>query len=129
MDYTILIVDDSELQRVITEMVIKKSRSAVRIVSFPSATDALDHLRTLENHNSKFPDVIFLDIHMPIMDGFDFLDKYLEFSDDIRSQCKIVMLSATDSDADHDRIQGYPVVYKFINKPMTNKALNDLAFL
>lgn len=129
MYQTVMIIDDSELQRYITETIVKRRLPADQVVCFSSPINALDHLQSLKNHNNTFPHVIFLDIHMPQMDGFGFLDKYLEFAEDIREHCKVVMLSSTDADRDHARMKEYPIIYKFISKPMSHKSFNDITAL
>ena len=79
MYHAVMIIDDCELQRYINETMVKRSLSAEQVMSFNSPKAALIHLRSLAIYSDVFPDVIFLDIHMPEMDGFDFLDRFLEF--------------------------------------------------
>ena len=121
-----MIIDDSELHLFHTKSMIKKSHLAGQVETFNSPVTALEQLHSIENHHDKFPNVIFLDIHMPLMNGFDFLDEYLEFSDSTREHCEIVMVSSTDSGEDFERASSYPFIHKFISKPLTPEKLNNI---
>lgn len=123
---TVMIIDDSSMERFLTEVRMKNCRFAEHIMSFNSGIEALRHLVSLESSGLKFPDIIFLDIHMPLMNGFEFLDKFLEFSDEIKEQCKIVLFSSTDASEDHARMKTYPIIRKFLSKPLSNDMLNEL---
>jgi len=129
MPHDVMIIDDSDLQRYLTETIVKRNLPVEQIVSFNSPIGALAYLHSIENYSDTFPKVIFLDIHMPLMNGFGFLDKYLEFPEKVREDCKIVMLSSTDSDEDHARMNDYPIIYKFISKPMSDEMTNDICAL
>jgi two-component SAPR family response regulator len=128
MHNVVMVIDDSRLELVLAENKIKKSRFAKEVITFNSPIDALEHLNKLAYDPDKLPNVIFLDIYMPLMNGFDFLDKFLEFSDDIKRRCKIVMFSSTNASEDHQRMKSYPVS-KFLTKPLTKEMLENLSAL
>ena len=65
------------------------------------------------------PQLIFLDIDMPLMDGFQFLDEFGNLSDKTQEKCSIIMLTSSISPADVNRSKKYDYVRKYINKPLT----------
>ena len=69
------------------------------------------------NDLSKVPDIIFLDIRMPIIDGFGFLAEYVQLPETITRKPKVVMLSSTLDEQDYDKAKGFPQVVSFLVKP------------
>jgi len=126
MYHKAIVIDDSLLERFLAERIIKNSLFAKEVMTFNSPIDALGYLKTFDSNTDKLPDVIFLDIHMPVMNGFDFLNKFLELSADIKKHCKILMFSSTDAYEDHLRMRGYPIIRKFLTKPLSEEMLINL---
>jgi len=122
----VLLIDDNEIDSYIAKHVITKSKMAEKISVQSSAIDALKFLGTLKNDHEEFPDNIFLDIQMPEMDGFGFLEEFKNFSEAIHDQCKIIMLTSSSDQQDMDRSFQYPFVKKFLTKPLTLSMLEDL---
>lgn len=122
----VMVIDDFELDRYVTEYMVNIYEFARRVVCFSSANLALEYLHAIKNNPDDFPDVIFLDIHMPVMNGFDFLDKFMEFPEEIQKLCKIVMLSSSRDLTDMGKIKKYTLVQKFLQKPITENMLREL---
>src|SRR5438067_1599134 len=90
----VLLIDDNEIDVLVNRKILENEMFAGEISSHSSATDAL---KMLQNSNGNLPDLIFLDIMMPVMDGFAFLDEFAKLPDAVTKQCKIVMLSTSES--------------------------------
>ena len=116
-------IDDNDIDNFINKKLLLKTKFAVDIVEKKSATSALDYLKSMVDEPENVPDIIFLDIMMPVMDGFDFLEEYDSLSDVIKSRCRIIMLSSTESFKDLNRANSNKYVYKFLNKPLTELVL------
>ena len=121
-----MIIDDSPLERFVAETVIKKSLFAEEVMSFSGPADTLAYLESLVEGAKPFPDVLFVDIHMPLMNGFEFLDKYVEYPDEIKRRCRVVMFSSSEAQEDILRMKKYPVIRNFLTKPLSVTALKNI---
>ena len=118
---TCLLIDDSPLHNWINTKVIKKSGFASEIIIIERPEEALLLLRD----EKVKPDIIFLDIKMPIMDGFQFLEEYDKLSID-KGKIKIVVLSSSINPIDIERAKRNKYVTKFIGKALSEKDLIEL---
>jgi CheY-like chemotaxis protein len=123
---TVMLVDDNDTDNFIHKRVIELTGFAKNIIVKNSGKSALEYLDTNKNTLDLLPDIIFLDINMPIVDGFVFLFEYENFPDDLKNKCKIVILSSSDSKRDIDRIVDNEYVINFITKPLSEDSLEKL---
>jgi CheY-like chemotaxis protein len=128
---TVMLIDDSEIDNFINQKMIEGCNFADKIYIHTSSKSGLEFLRNLErtaaNSNSMdlIPDIIFLDINMPIMDGFQFVEEFDKLSGDFKNS-KIVMLTTSINPADIERSKMSKYVVKYLNKPLTQDALASL---
>lgn len=117
-----LLIDDNPLDNYINTKIISRSNFATEILAIESPEEALELLRA-----GKFrPEIIFLDIRMPVMDGFDFLDEYEKLDID-KDHIEIVMLTSSINPGDMERAKHYKHVRKYITKTLTPDILLQLA--
>jgi CheY-like chemotaxis protein len=123
----LLLIDDSDIDNMVNRRIIEKCQFAKDVVVKKSARSGLEYLQEIFNNNREvLPEIIFLDIRMPDMDGFGFLDAFAHFDPLIHQNCKIAMLSSSIDADDYRRAIENPFVIKFVNKPLTSKALQEI---
>lgn len=121
----VMLVDDNDTDNFINNRIIELTSFAIRIEIKNSGKSALEYLENAKDDPENLPDLIFLDINMPIVDGFVFLYEFEKFPDSIKNKCKICILSSSDNKRDIDKIVDNDYVIKFITKPLTEEALAD----
>jgi CheY-like chemotaxis protein len=121
-----MLVDDNDTDNFIHKRVIELTGFAKNIIVKNSGKSALEFLQSNKDNITSLPDIIFLDINMPIVDGFVFLFEYENFPDHLKDKCKVVILSSSDNKRDIDRIVDNEYVINFITKPLSEEALEDL---
>ncbi|MCD6011678.1 MAG: cheB 1 [Flavipsychrobacter sp.] len=126
MHKTVMVVDDNEVDLFVAEFVLQKNSFSKKIVCVPSAMDALDYLKENENNPDDLPELIFLDINMPLMSGFDFLEEYAKLSDNIKKHCIIMMLTTSLNENDRKKAEENRYVFSFMNKPLDQHKIEDI---
>lgn len=123
----VLLIDDNEINNVMHERLIEIAGFGQNIAVMPSGVDALEYFKTVvANDLSKVPDVIFLDIRMPIIDGFGFMDEYVKLAPEINTKPKVIMLSSTLDEQDYGRAKEFPQIINFLVKPLSVDKLNTV---
>jgi len=122
----VMLVDDNDTDNFISRRIIEITKFSNNVVIKNSGKSALEYLQQYKSEESKIPDIIFLDINMPIVDGFVFLYEFEKFEYPIKDKCKVVILSSSDNKRDIDKIVNNDHVIKFITKPLTELALDEV---
>jgi CheY-like chemotaxis protein len=119
---TCLLIDDNYIDNFVTRRILESSNFADQVVVSQSATEAIESLRSGE----VTPDVIFLDIRMPMMGGFEFLQEYDKIDVQNKNNIKIFMLSSSLDPTDMRKSVNNKYITQFIHKPLTQKALDEI---
>jgi CheY-like chemotaxis protein len=122
----VMLVDDNEIDNIINEKIIEANGFADSILVFQTGQEALDYLAENQNDDESLPEIIFLDINMPIMDGFQWLEDFERFTDLVKTKCRIIMLSSSISPKDIDRAASSRYVKKYLNKPLNSRYLDAI---
>lgn len=128
----ILCVDDDPITLMLCKMVISKSSFANEIITAQNGEDAINYFDELKLNNlgsemGRYPQLILLDLNMPVMGGWEFLDHFSQ-SDyaTIFKDTKVIVLSSTIDPMDIDKSRTYPMVIDFMSKPITKEMLEDI---
>lgn len=123
----IMLVDDDENDNFYHIREIKKNNSAIRVIEETKSIDALEYLMANKDNKELLPNLIFLDIHMPNMDGWMFLDSFRELDKELQEQVMVVMLSTSKNPEDIEKSREYSCIAEFISKPLTRQIMERIA--
>lgn len=121
----VMIIDDNEIDIFINQKVLEFNNFAKDIINIQAAQNAIDMLKSSEIE--EMPNLIFLDLNMPIMDGFTFLYEFSLMPDHVRSKIKIVVLTSSDNSNDKEKVAANADVLTYISKPLTDQKLEEIA--
>jgi len=119
----ILLVDDDVEDNYFHKIVINEMNITERI---EVALNGVEALNFLKKENQTHPDLIFLDINMPKMNGWEFLQAYKEFKADQKAEVVVVMLSTSINPSDKERAEQFPDIIGFNSKPLTEEIISEI---
>ena len=121
---SIILIDDDEISNFLCEETIMGSNIAESVVSYVNANDALEFLNNVNQDN--LPDIIFLDINMPGMDGWEFLSDLENIGETAQKQIKVIILSSSHFHIDIERSKNFESVAEYVSKPLTSQILETI---
>lgn len=122
----VLVIDDSFYDLLIARETLEDVIPPEEILCMDSAEKALRFLKEKQEDSTDLPRIIFLDIRMPVMDGFQFLDQYATLPDGLRKQCGIFMLTSSIDPADLNRAEKNPYILSFLEKPLSEEQITTI---
>jgi CheY-like chemotaxis protein len=122
----VMLIDDNEVDLKINSKIINLSKLFDEIITCLSGDEALAYLNKYADDEQNLPDFILLDIQMPEMDGFDFMEIFKKFPEKIKNKCLIAMLSSTLDFGDIKKAEANPYVIKLLKKPLFPKELEEV---
>jgi CheY-like chemotaxis protein len=129
IEFSFIVIDDSELDCFVTQKFLERSTKDLAIKTFQNAQYALEIIRENTAGNSPVPTIILLDLQMPFMSGFDFVEEFEKFPAEVKKNYRIVILTvltSANNPADIHKILAYQTVNSIIEKPLTKQKLLSL---
>jgi CheY-like chemotaxis protein len=125
---SILLIDDDPITLMLCKMVIKKASFSNEIATSKNGEEALQYFDTLKqidsnNEFKKQPQLIFLDLNMPVMGGWEFLESFSTSDYADYNKTKVIILSSTIDPEDLEKSKKYPMVIDFLSKPISKEML------
>ena len=123
---TSCIIDDDDIIVYGAKRIMKEISFSDHILVFNNGQDALTGLKEVGANGEDFPSVIFLDLNMPIMDGWEFLEAFIKFPGFQKENVTIYIISSSVDPRDLLRAKEYSIVSKYILKPITTEDLKNV---
>jgi len=128
---TILCVDDDPITLMLCKKVIKKAEFSEDVMFANNGQEAYELFQSLVNKKQNdieinLPQLIFLDLNMPVMNGWEFLDLFKNNISNEFLQTKVIILSSTIDPSDYNKAKQYDIVSHFLSKPITVEMLENL---
>ena len=125
-DHNICLIDDDEVYKFFMQKMLQIKKLAGEISSFPDGEEAFNFINENKKNPENLPDLIFLDINMPIMNGFQFMDEYTKISAEIDKKITIYMITSSIDPIDLAHSKTFPEITDFITKPVTVEVLERI---
>ena len=123
---TIWVIDDDPIYQIIVNKMIQKSELFLNTVSFKNGKDAIDAFKKKLKENEVLPNIVLLDINMPIMDGWEFMEEMVPLKSQFNDSIQIYIVSSSIAEEDKNKAKHYPQIIDYLVKPLNN---NDLQMI
>ena len=122
-----MIVDDDELSNYITGKIVEHAGLAEKADSFYSAKAALKYLKTNSSmRQGDYPDLIFLDLNLYDMKGWDFLSEYIKLKESYRRKITLFLLTNSIAEKDREQAKKFPCIKGYLQKPLTMGMIQEI---
>lgn len=122
----VLLVDDDSATNFINEIVIQETGLVRQVVKASTGVQALEFLKIKINSKHPQPEIILLDINMPAMDGWEFMEAYRVLEEEQKAKIIVVMLTTSLNPDDEERARNIKEINDFRNKPLTAEIFIEL---
>lgn len=114
----VALVDDDKIFQLIASRTIRATHFTGKILQFNNGMEAIDYLQSNADNTDALPDILFLDINMPIVDGWMFMEDYVNLKHRVKKIIRIYMLSSSIDPRDMERAQCMSDIREYVIKPI-----------
>ncbi|HEY4656595.1 MAG TPA: response regulator [Cyclobacteriaceae bacterium] len=125
----VALVDDDKVFQLIASRSIKATNFKGTILQFNNGGEAIEYLEAHAHEELLLPDVLFLDINMPVVDGWTFLEDYIDLKPRIQKPIRIYMVSSSLDPKDIERAKSFEEIREYISKPISQEKFAQLVTL
>lgn len=122
----VCLIDDDPVYTFVVKKILKHIRQSDHLINFPNGELALNWLKSHMNESSVLPELILLDISMPVMNGFEFLEAWQEARSGDSPSIPVYIITSSSSSEDRERASSFPDVAGYIVKPVSKEQLTRL---
>ncbi len=123
---TFCIVDDDVIYQFTTSILLKKTELVNKVIVFSDGLKAIDFLKEEIGNKDNIPDILLLDINMPVMDGWEFLEQYLLIKSSLPKTVVIYMVSSSVDERDILRAKSISALSGYLVKPISSQNIMDV---
>lgn len=124
-DPLVWIIDDDDISKYVMKRYLNQL-SVTKIIDFPDSVQPLKLIHDKYNSLDELPDIIFLDLHMPVLNGFDFIKDFQTVATKIDKEIKIIMLTSSINAEDVDHAKTFPEITDYFIKPIKPRDLGRI---
>lgn len=122
----IWIIDDDEIFQFTAQKYLELKNAAEKATSFTNGHEAMNHLQQIVHEPDDLPDVILLDINMPVFDGWQFIKEFARMQKALKKRVLVYLTTSSIDQADFDKAKGISIITGYIVKPLNEDKINDI---
>lgn len=119
----VCVIDDDDIYQYLLRKELKSTKIVNKILVFSDGAKAMEYLLKMKDHPEELPDVVFLDVNMPVMNGWQFLDEFIQLRPRLTKKIVVLIVSSSFDRQDIERAEKYSEVSDYIIKPVTRSRL------